>query len=149
MIKIYIFIINTIETSDLNWFVCFPYFGYQSEKLKSELNKKIQKYFIYINVRFMTIGSFFLYKDKFVSELRFYLVYIMNLDVRLVRINTWIYFWKPIYASQWGFKKKLSYGKNVIHVQPSFFINRRTSICMRNKRSEFKRQNIRPCVFRF
>ena len=36
---------NTIETSDLNYFVSFPYYGHQSEKLKSELNTIFSKIF--------------------------------------------------------------------------------------------------------
>ena len=41
---------SPIETSDLKYFVSFPYFDQQSEKLNSELNKKIQKYFPSIKV---------------------------------------------------------------------------------------------------
>ena len=83
---------NPVQTSDLTYFVSFPFFGHQSDNLKSELNKVFHKYFPSLNVRLIftnksTIGSFFPYKDKLPYEMRFSLIYEFSCAPRPVRID--------------------------------------------------------------
>jgi len=67
-------------TRDTNLFITLPYFGSQSEKLRTELSSLLEKYFCAINFRILLvnkfkIGSLFNYKDRLPTPLRSSVVY--------------------------------------------------------------------------
>lgn len=72
---------NPITTVPLKLFyISLPYFGKQSDKMKTELSKLLSKYFPHINFKLIMvnnfrIGSFFNYKDKLGKGVRSSVVY--------------------------------------------------------------------------
>lgn len=70
-------------THDKTLYFSFPFFGYQSEKLKSDISKLITKYYPNIKVNLVltnnfTINSFFNHKDKLPFAMRSSLVYLYS-----------------------------------------------------------------------
>ena len=72
--------VATVPQSDSSFYITLPYFGQQSEKLKVDLTKLIDKYFNNMSVKIIlvnkfNINSFFRFKDTLPLGMRSSLVY--------------------------------------------------------------------------
>ena len=84
--KIYSDNVNNDNESDErkeNFYISLPYFGHQSEKMKSELRKFLSRMYANINFKIILvnrnrIGSYFNYKDKLSTSLKSSVVYKFN-----------------------------------------------------------------------